>query len=179
MENILLNQEENDRKYYAAMKCFEYTPLFYFYLPLLSDDIFNVISKQKPPTYDFFTLRNNKNQSIFHVLFAFSIYILLYWIEKFNILKWLIKDYPKSELKRILLCTDGQKYMPIDLLFVETDRDTKQRICYKFLSEEIKIQVNYTNILFLSLFSSEDIKEYMDIKVYIINNNTMYRNMKN
>lgn len=82
-------------------------------------------------------------------------------------------------MKRILLCTDGQKYMPIDLLFVETDRDTKQRICYKFLNEEIKIQVNYTNILFLSLFSSEDIKEYMDIKVYIINNNTMYRNMKN
>lgn len=75
LENILFNQETNDEKFYAAMKYFEYTPLFYFYLPLLSDDIFKVISKQKPPTYDFFTLRNNKNQSIFHVLFAFSIYI--------------------------------------------------------------------------------------------------------
>lgn len=57
--------------------------------------------------------------------------------------------------------------MPIDLLFVETDRDATQRICYKYVSEEIKIQVNYTNIMFLSLFSSEDIKEYMEVKVFL------------
>lgn len=82
LEMILFEQEDCNcqRRYYDGMKLLDYTPLFYFYLPFLSDDVFNVISKQDPPKYDFFGIRNNNNQTLFHLLFAFSIYNIIDYI---------------------------------------------------------------------------------------------------
>lgn len=108
--------------FYDDLKLLKFTPSFYYYLALIYDvDILRYIPHPSKE-YDFKTIVNNANESIFHVAIAFSIYILfiLFLIERFDFLFWLLNPYSVNEQKNIFVLKDENGLTPLDLLFCNT-----------------------------------------------------------
>lgn len=71
MENMF----DYDKCFYDDLRLLKFTPSFYYYLALTYDvDILRYVPHPSKE-YDFKTIVNNMNESIYHVAIALSIYI--------------------------------------------------------------------------------------------------------
>lgn len=79
MEIAFIENLRYERKlFYDDLRLLKFTPSFYYHVAMLNDiDILRYIPKSNKE-YDFRSIVNNANESIFHVAIAFSIYILYF-----------------------------------------------------------------------------------------------------
>lgn len=79
LEMALKNNDKNIKEIlYTDLNMLKFTPSFYYHVAMLNDiDILRYIPKPNKE-YDFRSIVNNANESIFHVAIAFSIYILYF-----------------------------------------------------------------------------------------------------